>query len=273
MPALFDALEDAALAGDEALLSFVGVARDAVLLELSVFMRAINAIKAVRLLLAEAHWEFAAGPIRQTFELLLNMEHLVAQPVFDEAMLEYATFGLSQEIRARRATADYDQATGRPVDPATVERLDATLESAFPQFRTVKASGKVVWANSWTGKTTRELAEGSPSPMRAAQYRHLFTTWSEQMHGAPVVHLAPLMSKGIPTEVMRDDDVRVSEYAGMALALFVELWRVLPDVPPIDPVRAARWTDAVLRQAAALGAPVPASLLDTGRAVGAEHSP
>lgn len=56
-------------------------------------MRGVNAVKSTRLLLEHAHWESAAGPVRQLFELLINLEHIAADPDRDAAVFRYAKFG------------------------------------------------------------------------------------------------------------------------------------------------------------------------------------
>lgn len=44
-----------------------------------ILLRAVNALKAARLLLEAVHWEFAAAPARQLFDLVVNIEHLNTQ--------------------------------------------------------------------------------------------------------------------------------------------------------------------------------------------------
>ena len=56
--------------------------------------RGSNALKSVRLLCEQAHWEFAAGVVRQLFELVLNMEYLGTLPDRDAAIFRYAKYGL-----------------------------------------------------------------------------------------------------------------------------------------------------------------------------------
>lgn len=59
-------------------------------------------MKSTRLLLEHAHWETAAGPVRPLFELLVNLEHVAAEPDREAAVFRYAKFGLLQAVRRQR---------------------------------------------------------------------------------------------------------------------------------------------------------------------------
>jgi hypothetical protein len=43
----------------------------------------------------------------------------------------------------------------------------------------------------------------------------------------------------------------------MAVTLYLELWRALPDLPGPDLRQAARWTKMLIAEARSLGAPSP----------------
>jgi hypothetical protein len=68
----------------------------------------------VRVLTEEGHWEFAAGPVRQVFELLINAEEILRQADLDEALQKYVKFGLMQTVRDRQENLLYERDTGRP---------------------------------------------------------------------------------------------------------------------------------------------------------------
>ena len=223
----------------------------------AVLMRGINAVKSTRLLLEQAHWEFAAGPVRQLFELLVNMEYVAAHANRDRAAFRYAKYGLLQTVLSQRAAMDYARDTGRPVDQARVAALDTMLERTFPEFRRVTKRGNVAWARSWSGKGTRALAAASPNPLRVAQYQQLFVVWSEQVHGAPATMLSgifPLGAEGGVDEIVAHDDKEIAETAAMAVSLFAELWTTLRNVPALDPRTMGEWMAALMRQARAFGA-------------------
>ncbi len=226
--------------------------------EVAMFMRAFNALKATRLLLEHGHWEFASAAVRQLFELTVNREYIRTQPDADAAILQYAKFGLLQEVRMAHETALYNQEAGREVDSKRVATLESLLENTFPEFRTVKPTGGVVWAGSWCRQTTRELAAKSRRPLREAQYRLLFKAWSEQAHGSPRTLLEDITGRrGSLEQAIADDDTRVAETAAMAVLFFCELWSLLPHIPPPAEARVAGWMGELMDEARRLGAPPP----------------
>jgi len=85
--------------------------RQLVTFDAAMLVRGTNALKAVRLLCEQAHWEFAAGILRQLFEQVINMEHLADQPDRDAAIFRYAKFGLYQKVLHQHLNLLYDQKT------------------------------------------------------------------------------------------------------------------------------------------------------------------
>jgi len=185
----FTTLKDAARAADATLAQLPASAEYLDAFDRGILLRAVNALKSARLLLEAAHWEFAASPARQLFELVVNLEHLNAQANREQAALRFAKFGLLQTIHAQLETAAYEGQTGRPVDEQRVAVLQRMLEGDYREFRAGSPKNPR-WARSWSRKSTRDLAfASSRQPLRQAQYRQLFVAWSEQLHAAPAALL------------------------------------------------------------------------------------
>jgi hypothetical protein len=255
-------MSKATSAGDRTLAQTPADGSELVRFDAEVLMRGVNAVKSTRLLLEHAHWETAAGPVRQLFELLVNLEHIAAEPDRDAAVFRYAKFGLLQTVRGQRTQLAYEEATGRPVDQARGAILDNMLEHTFPEFRKVSAKGKVAWDLSWCGKNIKALATSSSNPLREAQYEQLFVLWSEQVHAAPAALMGGVFPSGGAmdvAEIIELDDRHVVETGSMAVTLFAELWRTLPTVAPLDARTMLEWTTGLVRQATALGASFPAN--------------
>jgi ribosomal protein L32E len=234
------------------------VQRRLMMFDAAMLIRGTNALKSVRLLCEQAHWEFAAGIVRQLFELVINMEHLAEQPDRDAAIFRYAKFGLYQKVTYQYLNLLYDQKTGREIDTQRLAVLRQMLEQTFPEFRRVDEKEKLRIAPSWSGHSARHLAEQSKHRLRADQYELMFAAWSEQTHAAP----ATLMDNIFPSnravdDVVADDDARIAETVTMAITLFLELWMLLPHVPQADPVQRLGWTNSMLEEAQRHGAPSP----------------
>lgn len=221
-----------------------------------VLLRAVNALKSIRLLIEHAHWEFASAAARQLFELVVNMEHVGRADDRAEATLRYAKYGLFQLVRHQHETALYDQKTGRPVDEDRLAQLKSMLDHTFPEFRNEK-NGKVRWARSWSSRTTRELAELSEHPLRMDQYCLLFATWSEQTHGSPGALIDNFFPSpggaGAIEDVVADDERRIIEIAMISISLAVELWMLFTHVQGPTPAQAKQWMEELQRFAARFG--------------------
>lgn len=247
--------------GDDTLAGIPDEPSELVRFDYGVLLRAVNTVKSAQLLLEHSHWEFAAGPVRGLFELVVNMEHLAAQDDRSAASLRFAKFGLLQTIRAQLREMAYQRETGRPVNEERRTTLEALLQSGFAEFQ-VGGPGSGKWASSWASKTTRALAEQSPyQPLREAQYSQLFVAWSEQVHGAPAALLPAMFPRSVNDidEIVGDDDIRIAETGSMAITLFVTLWSLLPSLPALDRDVVRRWHTDLMAQARALGAPEPLS--------------
>ncbi|MBA3736394.1 MAG: hypothetical protein H0W90_14560 [Actinobacteria bacterium] len=213
----------------------------------------------MRLLCEQAHWEFAAPILRQLFELVINMEYLGRQPDREAAVFSYSKYGLLQTVRHQRLTLLYDEKTGRPIDTQRLAVLDQMLDETFREFRSVHDKGNVHWKPSWSGHHTRYLAEQSKHPLRADQYELMFSAWSEQAHGAPAALLDNMFPRGLPVaKVVASDDAEIIQTVTMAMTFFLELWTLLPNVPPVDHAQRLEWTNKMLAEARKHGAPFPA---------------
>jgi hypothetical protein len=216
------------------------------LFDLNVLVRANNLLKASRTLLADGHWEVAASAARQLFELLVNMEYLTSQADPEKERLRYAKFGLLQYAQSRLREMDYIRATGRPVeeDQETFIR-DLLAGKAFEEFRA--RDGR--WKSSWSGKSTKALAELSQEPMRIKQYDQAFVTWSEETHAAPIALLEgmlPRAEEGWVERQIAKDDRETGQMILMLVTLFLELWRILPGASELDLEVQLGWTTALM---------------------------
>lgn len=137
--------------------------------DVAILLRASNALKAIRLLCEQAHWEFAAAALRQLFELVVNMEHLAAQPNREVAIFRYGKYGLLQTVQHQHLTLLYEKKTGRRIDTNRLAVLKSMLAHTFPEFRSVGSTGHIRWAHSWHGHTVRFLAEQSENSLREDQ--------------------------------------------------------------------------------------------------------
>jgi hypothetical protein len=219
--------------------------------QVSIFIRGINALKAVRVLTEEGHWEFAAGPVRQVFELLINTEEILRQADLDEALQKYVKFGLMQTVRDRQENLLYERDTGRPFNEKQLAYLDQMLTSAFPEFRKVSKNGRVEYAASWCGKSAWKLANDSGAAIRERQYTLLFATWSEQVHASPSTMLDDIFGKKAVdiAGTLKSEEPKTAEIIAMAVTLFIELWRLLPIIPDPDDASVKGWTGKLIEEA------------------------
>jgi len=218
--------------------------------DMGILIRASNALKAIRLLCEESQWEFAAAPVRQVFELVLDMEYMQAQADREQAILEYEKFGLLGSVRQELSEMAYAAKSGRSIDTRRQLILKGLLKDYFEEFRQVHANGDRSWARSWTRQSASALADRSPSRLRKDQYNTLYGSWSEQAHGGPTALLPNVMPHLVDgPELVASDDVRVVETVTVSVTLFLELWQLLPNLPPPDPVKSLDWANRAMAEA------------------------
>lgn len=255
--ALFDLLEEIALAGEAVLVGTPNAIEPPVRFDLSVLMRAINTLKGVRILLESSHWELASAGARQLFELLVNIEYIGSKPDREKATLRYAKFGLLQIALHELKSIEYDEKTGRTIDKVRKANVEKLLDQGFREFS--KPKGR--WATSWSGKNTWQLSKLSKHSLRQDQYRLLFGPWSEQTHGSPGAVIPNLFERlgedGFEGAIRKEDRESV-ELASLAVSLTIEIWQQLPYAAPLDPATAADWLAQLRAIAESVGAP-PAS--------------
>lgn len=225
-------------------------------LDLAIFNRMINALKAATKLLENGHWEFASPIVRHLFEMALNAEHLYSFADRDAAVFRFVKFGTLQKIVGEIEELEYRKSTGRAVDQERLQRL-YSLTEGFGEFRAKdRADGTRRWRESWSGKTTRALAEASEHRMREAQYRMLFRgEWSEQTHGSPVTYLDGVFRTVSATwaeDVLAGDLFRIAQTAMLLQTLYLELWRQLDSIPNPDAAFMLAWSEAVADSARSL---------------------
>jgi hypothetical protein len=221
------------------------------------FLRAINAVKVARLLIVELQWEFAAAPARQIFELVVTTEYIRAQADPRLSSIRFTRFGLLRKMLARLEEMDYAEQTGRPVNEEARTSLRKLLAD-FDDLRVGKNHDR--WPRSWSGHSTARLAELSPrQPIRRAQYRQLFTVWSEQLHAAPAALLPGIFPEINPgyRQLLEDDLIEASQLAAMTITLFVELWMLLPAISDPSAEKRREWARAIFEEARGFGAAIP----------------
>jgi hypothetical protein len=257
---LFALLHDVITTADRTLLGTENLDKPVVRIDLAVLQRGINALKAVRLLAENGHWEFAASATRQLFELVVNMEYLGMLPDRDQEAFRYAKFGLLQTVQAAHREALYDKKMGRAVDEQRLARIESMLKRSFPEFR---PSGGARWQQSWSGENTWQLAELSENPLRVDQYNQLFKIWSEETHATPgalIESFTAQAGENWPADVVARDEVRMVEMVTIAISLFLEVWVLLPHVPTLEVAKFKAWTDGLIVEASKHGAPAPPSV-------------
>lgn len=221
--------------------------------EIGIANRGLNGLRAVRLLCEEGHWENAAAAVRQIYELVVNMEHISSLPEREAAVSRYVKFGLLQEVQRRLLEVGYDRDTGRPVDEQTEAPLRRILAVGFPEFRS-GSDAAPRFDRTWSGLTTKALAARSSNPIRRKQYEILFRFWSEEAHASPRALLEAVM----PTSdldfdaAVLSDDTRIAETVSVAVSLYIDLWMLLPSLPPL--AEAWNWLDELLAIAQRFGA-------------------
>lgn len=212
----------------------------------AILVRGINALKGIRILVENGHWELAQGVLRQLFELVVNIEYLHHQEDRGEAMRRYVTFGVLEKLDARRDEMRYDEQAGHPVDLAKLDALDKYLATAeFDEFRNKKGE----FITSWASRKIWEMCEKSPLKIRQYQYKLLYSAWSEHAHATPgalIDSIARTSGSGWVAEVMADDEANIQECVRMGVALFTELRMYLPCIETIAPEVVDGWFQRVL---------------------------
>lgn len=252
------AVTDAVIAAVGKALESTQIPRDeagmqSALFDVALAVRAQNALKVTRLLCRESHWEFAVSAVRQIFELVLTAEYIAGQEDRQTALMRYQRFGLLQLARREAASAAYNRDTGRVVEEERLRVIERLLARSFDEFKVPRKKGWV-WATTWCRLTTKQLADKSLSSIRPHQYEQLFSDWSDQTHAAPAALLDTMFpgARDLDTTI-ESDDVRIAETLASAVTFVLELWTLLPSMPPSDPKTAYEWMTSLLEEAIRLG--------------------
>ncbi len=229
-----------------------------------ILTRGIKSLKSARLLVSAGHWEHATAIARQLFELLVNIEHFRTFDTREEAQQIYNRFGLLQFFLAELRRIEFEKKEkGRTADTPWELSVRNYLDNHCTEFKLPsRDDGVKRWRTSWSGKTTRALAESSPNPVRVTQYELLFSAWSEQTHATPGVFAGDLFLQyeeevvaeaiaeihGVSPELLPPISGaarREAQTLSMAVALFIQLWEQLPHVPQPGPERSRNWIEVV----------------------------
>ncbi|WP_430869151.1 DUF5677 domain-containing protein [Demequina aurantiaca] len=188
-------------------------------MRLALGQRSLLLLHGARLLLEEGHWEIAAGVVRQMFEVLVNVEHLLNQSDTEAAWKSYRTYGEAQLLQASLRKMKYAIATGYIDEAARVEALEATLKDAqFDEFRHPKGHIR----DSWSGLSVGKLAEASRVTWRTGQYRYYYRSWSEQAHGSSS-SLINSVAPRTPRSPRSEEYAAFAREARQEIAMIVEL--------------------------------------------------
>lgn len=215
--------------------------------ERTIFLRAINTLKAASVVAGAGHWEIASGCARQIYELLLNMEFIAEQESRETASLAFARFGMLQRVLGEIAEIKYDRDTGRSHDVVRLTALEnhASSSPLFYDFQVKKKDKPVRWRRSWNGMSAWDMAQQSPNALRAPQYRLLYKRWSEEAHGAPGAHIDNLFLRNgedWAQKAINQDLVETVRVMQMAMSLHLELWHLLASTVPLASDQAGEWT-------------------------------
>jgi len=227
VPGFFSALDAAIRDGGYGLSAAQGEVSAYDAGRLAIADRGVTILQAARLLLEESHWEAASVVARQLFELLVNTEHLAAQPDTEAAWTAYKSFGLMALARGRKRTLDYAIKQGYRDDDGQAQKLDEFLQqSDFDQFR--DKNGKLL--DNWARLTVADLAAASPNDLRVAQYEYYYRTWSEHAHARQsslMPAIIPRPECGAVELIMDSVHLETRRLIVMLISMFTDLILVL----------------------------------------------
>lgn len=242
----FSALDAAIRDGGDALSAAQGEVSEYGAGRLAVADRGVTILQAARLLLEESHWEAASGVARQMFELLVNAEHLAAQPDTEAAWSTYKSFGLMALARGRKRALGYAVEQGYQDLDGRGQELDKFLQRAeFDQFR--DKNGKLL--DNWARRNVADLAAASPNNLRKAQYEYYYRTWSEHAHAGPsslMPTIIPQPEDGAVELIMESVYRETRQLIVMLISMFIDLVLVLGNPPIVAAAQIDSWRDGLV---------------------------
>lgn len=196
-------------------------------------VRALNAYAAILELLRKDFWEEAMALTRSLYEILLSL-HEIHRDLSDDEDNEnqaerYVRFAELQRYLAARTDLVHGV---YPKDGATLEEallgpFDDFWEREFADFRLPKpkagAPWHKTWKQSWCGKSTLKLAQGSRDYGLREAYDSFFFRSSSLVHATPHSVLSvgatfPLLSE--PDQDTREEEMKKDQQRGWLNAWF-----------------------------------------------------
>ncbi len=196
-------------------------------------VRALNLYAAVLHLLQNDFWEEAMALTRSLYEILLNLHEIhreMSNERDNETQAErYVRFAALQRYLAARTDLVHGVYPG---DDATLKEellrpFDDFWEKEFGDFRLPKpkagAPWHKTWKQSWCGKNTLELAQGSGDGRLEEAYYSFFFRSSSLVHGTPYSVLSvgaafPLLSE--PEQGKQEEEIEKDRQRGWLNAWF-----------------------------------------------------
>lgn len=214
---------------------------------IAVGQRALTLLQAARLLLEEGHWEVATGVARQLFEVLLNVEHVLAQSDPASAWDRYRRYGEAATLQAGLRKLKYAGQLGYADTDGEAEKIEGLLaDAAYAEFKT----GQGVVRPNWSGKKVAALARDSPREGRGDQYEFYYRTWSEQAHGSSstlIEMLIPQPESGAHERILAGVARESRHLIVMLLILFADLVSALGLFGDAYGERSKAWREALAK--------------------------
>ncbi len=216
-------------------------------------LRAFNLYKSINLLLENDHWEDAAILGRSLFELLLNLEEVIRDEKTAEKRAEkYLRYLHLSKLLHYVNDKRYEINTGRtPKEEETrIAKIEKDVRIVFSEF--VDKRRVLGWSNSWCGKSVYKLTKDSGKPIRLAQYKLIYSYFSEFSHSNPLATMTTI-DLGKTTEEMEKfkQNKEEIERASMARVLTLSITWLLEilfigksEIPLFD----IKWNLKILRK-------------------------
>lgn len=167
--------------------TFLGIVKFAIV------VRAFNLYKSINLLLENDHWEDAAILGRSLFELLLNLEEVVRDEQTAEIKAQkYLRYQHLSKLLHYINDKRYEINTGRTPkkEETRITEIEKNTRIIFSEFVDKRRTSE--WSNSWCGKSVYKLTKDSGKPLRLAQYKLIYSYFSEFSHSNPLATMTTI---------------------------------------------------------------------------------